>query len=448
MDPAALMATRRPRGGEARIAPAAARRDERSSGHDERLPLISRRMPGYVAGQEGGVPRLEVALGVLLGLALAASVAAGARLLAGPRRVLSPEGAAAQAAVHAVAATLPHLRRGLSPQTAAAAVPHLRHLVGAPAVALLDAERVLALDGAGADHHGAGDPAAGLLDARHPDRLHIESRLRCGHAGCPLRAAVVAPVTVADRHAGSLVAFYTSPGRVRPEEVRVVGEVASLVGAQVAIAEVEAQSERLAEAELRALRAQISPHFIYNALAAVASHIHARPDEARELLTDFAEFTRYAFRGRRPYVTLADELTYVQKYLRLEQARFGERLRVRLEVAPEVLHAVVPVLSVQPLVENAVRHGVEREGGTVAVEIVGIDRGPDVELRVCDDGPGFDDAPAALAGRGGGVGLVNVDGRLRHTFGAPYGLVVDSAPGRGTTVVMTVPKFRAGVRAA
>jgi two-component system LytT family sensor kinase len=391
---------------------------------------------------------MEVALGVLLGLALAASLAAGSRLLSGPRRVLSPEGAAAQAALHAVTATLPHLRRGLDAETAAAAVPHLRRLVDAPAVALLDDDHVLAFAGTGADHHGAGDVAAAFVDARHPDRLHIESRLHCGHAGCPLRAAVVAPITVGDRHAGSLVAFYTSSGRVRPEEVRVVGEAAALVGAQVAIAEVEAQGERLAAAELRALRAQISPHFIYNALAAVASYIHTRPEEARELLTDFAEFTRYAFRGRRPYVTLADELRYVEKYLRLEQARFGDRLQVRLEVAPEVLHAIVPVLSVQPLVENAVRHGVERAEGRVCVEICAIDLGHDVELRVIDDGPGMADPAAALAGRGEGVGLVNVDGRLRHTFGAPYGLVVESAPGAGTTVVLTVPKFRAGVRAA
>lgn len=391
---------------------------------------------------------MEVALGVLLGLALAASLAAGWRLLSGPRRVLSPEGAAAQAALHAVTATLPHLRRGLTAETAAAAVPHLRRLVDAPAVALLDDDLVLAFAGVGEDHHGAGDAASPLLDARHPDRLHIESRLDCGRPDCPLRAAVVAPISVGERHAGSLVAFYSSPGRVRPEEVRVVGEAAALVGAQVAIAEVEAQGERLAEAELRALRAQISPHFVYNALAAVASYIHTRPEEARELLTDFAEFTRYAFRGRRPYVTLADELRYVEKYLRLEQARFGDRLRVRLEVAPEVLHATVPVLSVQPLVENAVRHGVERAEGPVTVEVCGADLGHDVELRISDDGPGFDQAARSADPAGGGVGLANVDGRLRHTFGESYGLVVRSRVGEGTTVVLTVPKFRAGVRAA
>ena len=176
--------------------------------------------------------------------------------------------------------------------------------------------------------------------------------------------------------------------RLSPEDTRTVQETASLVSAQIELSELEAQGERLARAELRALRAQISPHFIYNALAAVAAHIHSSPEEARELLSDFAEFTRYAFRGEHPYVTLADELHYVERYLRLERARFGEQLEVRIEVAPEVLQVVVPVLSLQPLVENAVRHGVERRGhGRIA--IIGRDAGTDVLLRVRDDGVGM-----------------------------------------------------------
>jgi two-component system LytT family sensor kinase len=209
------------------------------------------------------------------------------------------------------------------------------------------------------------------------------------------------------------------------------------------------QGERLARAELRALRAQISPHFIYNALAAIAGYIHSNPEEARELLTEFAEFTRYAFRGQRPYVTLADELSYVEKYLRLERARFGDRLEVRLQVAPEVLPAVVPVLSLQPLVENAVRHGVEQRGFG-RIEIVGRHIDADVELLVTDDGVGMDAerARVVLAGNGGGVGIANVQARLQTIFGPGYGLEIDSEPGRGTTVTMTFPKFRAGVRAA
>jgi two-component system LytT family sensor kinase len=393
--------------------------------------------------------RVDVALGVLLGLALAASLAAGWRLVRAPR-VQDPSSDAMQGAVHAATSLLPHLRRGLGEASAPPAAPHLRVLTGASAVALADPQRLLAFDGAGADHHGPGDALAALAGEVRDDRLRVEPHLRCEHPGCPLRSAIVAPLMVQEERVGALVAFYAHAGRVRVEESRVVGEAAALVSAMVELSEMEAQGERLARAELRALRAQISPHFIYNALAAVASFIHSRPEEARELLIEFAEFIRYAFARQRAYVTVADELRYVEKYLRLEQARFGERLTVRVQVDPEVLQAVLPVLSLQPLVENAVRHGVESqpEGGTVSIE--GIDLGVDVALRVSDDGAGIDPerASAALAGRGPGIGLANVHSRLRSTFGEGYGLELESEDGRGTTVVMTLPKFRAGVRAA
>jgi two-component system, LytTR family, sensor kinase len=383
---------------------------------------------------------VDVALGVLLGLALAASLAAGWRLVRAPR-VQDPSSSAMQGAVHAATSLLPHLRRGLAAGSAAAA-PHLRTLTGASAIALADGERLLAFDGLGDDHDHS---LAALAGEIRDDRVRVEPRLHCDHAGCPLHSAIVAPLVVQDRRIGALIALYDRPGRLRLEETRVVGEAAALVSAMVQLSEMEAQGERLARAELRALRAQISPHFIYNALAAVASFIHSRPEEARELLTEFAEFIRYAFARERAYVTVADELRYVEKYLRLEQARFGERLKVRVQVDPEVLQAVLPVLSLQPLVENAVRHGVERqpEGGLVAIE--GIDLGNDVALRVSDSGDGIDPERAAdaLAGRGPGIGLGNVHGRLLSTFGEGYGLQVES-----NAIVMTLPKFRAGVRAA
>ena len=388
---------------------------------------------------------MDVVLGLLLGVALTAAALAGARLVGAPRRVLAPGDEAMRAALHAATATLPHLRQGLSAESAGHSVGHLRRLTQANALAVADAERVLAIDDAGPpgpDIPRVGDALEAFVTAGRDDRVHVE----------PRAAAVVAPLTVHGQRVGSLVAYFRDPGRVRPEDTRVMREAAALVVAQIELSWVAEQEERVARAELRALRAQISPHFIYNALAAVARFIHTRPEEARELLTEFAEFTRYAFRRERPYVTLADELQYVEKYLRLEQARFGDRLSVRVEVAPEVLGAVVPVLSLQPLVENAVRHGVEARTGGGRLEIVGRDLGNDVELRVVDDGPGMDaDRAKRLLGRGavdGGIGLQNVHGRLRATFGIEYGLKLRSEPGRGTTVTMTIPKFRAGVRAA
>jgi two-component system, LytTR family, sensor kinase len=182
----------------------------------------------------------------------------------------------------------------------------------------------------------------------------------------------------------------------------------------------------------------------------VAGDIHARPEDARELLSDFAEFPRYLFRDGRPYVTLADELEHVDRYLRLEQARFRNGLHVTVQVEPEALSAVVPALSVQPLVENALRHGIERRAGDGRIEITGRVVDGDVELRVSDDGCGIpaDRVHAVLAGEDGGIGLANVDGRLRASFGEAYALRIESRAGEGTTAVMTVPLLQAEVQAA
>jgi two-component system LytT family sensor kinase len=351
-----------------------------------------------------------------------------------------------RAALHAATGTLPHLRRGLGPATAAKAAPQLRALTQSTALALADRERLLAIDGSGAVRALTGSPIGVLLEEGPDDRVHVDPRLEVPELH--LGGAVVAPLIVRGRRVGSLAAFYARGRRIRPEDTRVVGDAAQLVATQLELAAAEEQEERLAQAELRALRAQISPHFVYNALAAVASYIHTQPDQARELLTDFAEFTRYAFRRERPYVTLADELHYVEKYLNLERARFGERLRVRLAVAPEILPAVVPVLSLQPLVENAVRHGMGANGMTV--EIVGQDQGADALIRVRDDGTGMapEAARAALEGRSGGIGLSNVHRRLESSFGAGYGLEIESAEGSGTEVRLVVPKSHPRVRAA
>ncbi len=386
---------------------------------------------------------MTLALGVLLGIGLAAIVAAAWRVARSHREGGALAAVGMQSALHAASSTLPYLRRGLSTKSAEEAVPHLRALTGAAAVALADTRTVLAIDGEGREQVRPGDLLSRLL-ARTPDeRVHIVPRLVSSDPTCPLRSAVLAPLIVQGRRAGTLIIFYRSIGRPNHAELRVVQEAASLVSAQVELSVLAEQEARLAQAELRALRAQISPHFIYNALAAVAGDIHARPEEARELLIDFAEFTRYLFRDGRSYVTLGEEIEHVARYLRLEQARFRDLLHVRVNIAPETMNAVVPAMSVQPLVENAVRHGVERRAGTGRVTVEAVVNGEDVELRVSDDGLGIDPErlPAVLAGAGGGIGLSNVNQRLRATFGERYALRIESNIGAGTTVVMTVPNL-------
>ena len=358
--------------------------------------------------------------------------------------------AAMQAALHAATTTLPHLRKGLTGRNAERAVPHLRALTGAAAIALADTRAVLAIDGEGRDQVRPGDLLSRLLERAGDNRLHIVPRLVSSDPTCPLRSAVLAPLLAQGKRIGTLIAFYRTVGRPSHHELRVVQEAASLVSAQVELSLVAEQEERVAQAELRALRAQISPHFIYNALAAVAGDIHARPEEARDLLIDFAEFTRYLFRDGRSYVTLSEEIEHVERYLRLEQARFRTSLHVTIDVPLETRGAVVPAMSVQPLVENAVRHGVERQAGRGRVAISARIVGGDVELRVSDDGIGIEPErlEAVLAGAGGGIGVSNVDARLRATFGERYALRIESDLGAGTTAVMTVPNLRGEIHQA
>jgi two-component system LytT family sensor kinase len=256
-----------------------------------------------------------------------------------------------------------------------------------------------------------------------------------------------------DTVVGALVAYGRGTSAML---VRAVEEVARWVSGQVELASADAQRTRLMEAELRALRAQISPHFVYNSLNAIASFTRTDPERARELLLEFADFTRYALRRGGEFATLSDELRNTERYLVLEQARFGERLRISLRVAPEVLPIAVPFLVVQPLVENAVRHGLEGGAAVVTVSISAVDDGPHAVITVEDDGAGSEPGVirAALEGdgpagaRGGSVGLGNVDSRLRQVYGDPYGLVVETAPGAGTRVSFRVPKFAPGVHAA
>ncbi|WP_460370561.1 sensor histidine kinase, partial [Actinocorallia lasiicapitis] len=262
--------------------------------------------------------------------------------------------------------------------------------------------------------------------------------------------AVVVPLTTDGRVVGALVAY--AP-QVSAAQVRAAEEVARWVDTQLELADLDRSRNLLVEAEVRALRAQISPHFVYNALTTIASFVRTDPERARELLLEFADFTRYSFRRHGDFTTLAEELRNIDRFLLLARARFGEdRLRVTLRVAPEVLPVAVPFLCLQPLVENAVRHGLEGKPGPGRITLLAEDAGADCLISVEDDGVGMDpDAMRrVLAGEASaesGIGLANVDSRLRQVYGDAHGLVVDTAVGAGMKVGFRVPKYRQGVSA-
>jgi len=211
--------------------------------------------------------------------------------------------------------------------------------------------------------------------------------------------------------------------------------------------EAEVQEEKLkalaAQAELKALKAQINPHFFFNTLNTIAQLIHADPIRAEATVERLAEMFRYVLAGsERGLVPLEQELAFVEGYLEIEQARFGERLRVTREVAPEVLDVPVPSLILQPLVENAVRHG-QGANGSIDLTICARPQGDGVLIAIADQGPGL--SMGVRGGEGRGHGMRNVDERLWKTYGEGYGLEIAANEPRGAVVMVRVPMRRVGM---
>ncbi|GII83681.1 signal transduction histidine kinase [Sphaerisporangium siamense] len=354
------------------------------------------------------------------------------------------------ATLHEAAMAAPYLRAGLARDAARRAVRHLRALVGSSALAVTSLDQLLAWDG---DTEPPGEEHTrdllghvhGVLAGGRP-YLVAGDELFCEAEDCAVRGAVVVPLTVDGRVIGALAAY---DAEVDAALVRAATEVGQWASGQLELAELDATRRRALSAETRALRAQISPHFVCNSLTTIASFTRSEPDHARELLLDFADFARHALRRAGDFTTLSDELTCVDRYLLLERARFGEKLRFAVDVVPEVLPVPVPFLCLQPIVENAITHGIRRRGGTGEVNVVVRDAGGEVHITVEDDGAGMDPCRVREmlhggppSGEGGGIGLANVDVRLRQIYGQDYGLTIDTAPGEGTTVRMRVPKMR------
>ncbi|WP_202976980.1 histidine kinase [Ornithinimicrobium flavum] len=344
------------------------------------------------------------------------------------------------------------LRAGLTADNASRAGRPLRLMLGSTALAICDTQDVLVWVGRGEHHRDQAMSHAATVLGSGDVAVLTRADLPCTRPDCDVRAGVVAPLVVEDRVIGVLAAY---SGRPSAGLARATEQLATWMGGQLELGELDRERTRAMEAELRSLRAQISPHFVYNSLAAIASFVRTDPDRARELLLEFADFTRYALRRGGSFTPLADELRNVERYLVLEQARFGERLQVSLLIAPEVLSVVVPFLVVQPLVENAVRHGLAGKEGVGSVTITATDLGDLAEISIEDDGVGSDPEAVrrALDGEDEGLrkteslGLGNVDARLRQVYGDDHGLVVETAPGLGTKVSFRVPKYAPGVHA-
>jgi two-component system LytT family sensor kinase len=195
---------------------------------------------------------------------------------------------------------------------------------------------------------------------------------------------------------------------------------------------------QLANAQLQALRMQLQPHFLFNTLHAISTLVHEDPDAADKMIARLSDLLRALLDHTGvEEVPLGEELEFVKRYVEIQQIRFTDRLSVAHDIAPETLDALVPSLILQPLVENAIRHGIAPRAGPGRVEIRSRREELRVRLEVRDDGPGL---PAEYRE---GLGLANTRARLAHLYGSTHSLeLLPAAPGGGLVVSITLP-FRA-----
>ena len=198
-------------------------------------------------------------------------------------------------------------------------------------------------------------------------------------------------------------------------------------------------SRQLAEVRLQALRMQLNPHFLFNTLNAIATLVHRDPHAADEMIACLSDFLRLTLSSQNsPETPLRTELEFARRYLDIEKVRFGDRLAVHEDISPECLGVPIPTLVLQPLLENAIRHGIERSEDKGRIDLSARQEGNQLILRIGNTGPELD--VWTSGSRGSGVGLANTRARLRELHGEAASLLLEHRPGGGLDVEIRLPR--------
>lgn len=356
---------------------------------------------------------------------------------------------AAELALKIASKTLLHLRHGLNTQSATETAKIIYELTKADAVSISDRETVLGFIGKGADHHRIGEPiitestkrvnAEGVLIV-----IHSHEERGCPVADCPLRSGVVAPLFSQGAVVGTIKLSRVQTGEVNEMDIELARGIAQLLSVQIELAEIDKQKKMREKAELKALRAQMNPHFLFNTLSIIMSLCRTKPEMARDLIEHLSIILKYSFAKRGDFVTIEEELEKVKSYLEIAKTRFGSRLIIETNIADEVLKTRLPVLSIQPLVENAVQHGLFPKLTQGKLVITASKQGDIVEIAVVDNGIGIepDKLEQLFSAEAEGIGVQNVHLRLQGFYGEQFGLMLESLPGSGTKAVIRIPYTR------
>lgn len=347
--------------------------------------------------------------------------------------------------------TISHLRNGLTDQTAKEVCGILHKEINTSAVAITSATDILAHIGQGEDHHRSGSPIQTQITKDGISRGEVivanRKQIHCRMEGCPLDTVVIAPLKQRDITIGTLKFYFRSEKEVTPVIIELITGISSLLSNQLELADVDKAYQLAREAEIKVLQAQISPHFLFNSLNTILSLVRIDPGKARKLLVFLSRFLRQNLSVTTENVTtLEQELKHVKAYLAIEETRFINKLKILYDIDEETLNQKIPPLTLQPVVENAIKHGMKNKESNFILKI-GIQRQDEsIHVHIHDNGSGMKTERAEQISRapihsdlGHGLALYNVNRRLTMLFGNHAALKIKSEINVGTSVSFSVP---------
>lgn len=357
----------------------------------------------------------------------------------------------AQKALQIAETTLDHLRGGLTSTSAQKVCQLIYSKTSSLAVSMTNTEAILAHVGAESSHHKSGCPiqTASTRQVIRTGRMITigKEEILCSEANCSLGAAIMAPIKIKNETVATLKIYVQNENLLTPALIELVQGLSGLFSHQLELSELEQLRELAKEAEIKALQAQVNPHFLFNAMNTIVSLIRTNPDRARSLLVTLANFIRQNVESSSDgLVTLHKEVELIKSYLLIEEARFGDRIRVKYSIDPNTLDMTIPSMAILTLVQNSFKHGLQKVKERVVIEIKIKDEIDYIQVSVKDNGIGIDISRKSSllhdkveSTNGTGIGLYNLNQRLKKMIFHSDGLHIKSGE-NGTMISFFIPK--------
>ncbi len=337
--------------------------------------------------------------------------------------------------------TLSILAKGFNSKTARDIAQIIRKETDVGAVAITDTEKVLAFVGEGSDHHLPGSPISSDLTRKAIAENTVifadgrQERFVCSISDtCRLNSALVVPLKVDNDVIGTIKLYEVRKKRFLNMNKSLGEGIAALLSNQLLLSRYEEQKNLLVRSELKLLQAQVNPHFLFNCLNTIIAIVRKDSDRARELLIHLSNYFRKNLKRSSDFSTLEEELDHVNSYLKIEKARFEDRLTVEMDIDPSLLGLKIPTFTLQPLIENAIKHGISNmlEPGVTRIRAFRAQGTALIEIE--DNAGAFNEACAE-----NGLGIKIVDRRIKHLFGSGFGTEVTCVPQEMTRITIRVP---------